>query len=849
MSNNKTQEKSHVKSGSQLSMKLRLLLSSLILYVFALGFNTVFTLIALEKLYVETNVSEFRVIAKDIKRNVENGIYYGKTLKNFTGVEKLLADAKKTLLKKVTRKKKTTIDTEKKLQSEDIIISISTLDGTILHSDNSHLINTKLPESVLPEQTNVGTQNSRIKNSIFKKHNHLYFTTLLLKDRYDNNIGFVTVSFKEKQVKAILEKIIKENSLKVGLIFVGSILLLLILLTGMPMDSIRFSRKKISFVIFFIICSAQIFSSGYMTFIYKDHFIEINKDNSEALTAIVKRDITYLLNQGIRMDHLVKMDVYLGRIIESTPELNDITIYDRNHHPLYRATKTSVTDFQKSKNAYTQWMEATKPLSNTEYNTKEEIYIDNQLKNYISTNTSRTILFKKVLDIAMDSLTVLVISILFLVEMLILVFKYVEKQATQKNIEEIPQGINYGVMRPAVFLLLFGVDISISFIPLHMQKLYIPLLNFSKETIIGLPISIEFMFVGFAILVSGVWLDRRGWHEPFIGGLLLAISGFVYSCLAPDALHFIVSRAIVGLGYGLALMASQGFVITYSDGRTKAQGLAHLFAGIYAGSICGGAAGAMLAERIGFNLTFLFGAIILISVLVYALIFMRNAMVKPQSLAAPVEDITPRPSRAVSNVFQFLSNRIVLSLIFFSSLPGAIAAVGFINYFIPIHLYREGVSQSTIGQVLMIYGICLIYIGPYISKYVDASQDKKRFIFLGCILGSFSFLTFQLLDGLASAMTAILLLGLSSSFVLASQSVYALKLRVTQRLGAGKAIGIFRSTSRVGQMLGPIIFAWLFAATNTNMGITYFGIAYLLTAFIFILLTQRDSSKVITDDS
>jgi len=190
----------------------------------------------------------------------------------------------------------------------------------------------------------------------------------------------------------------------------------------------------------------------------------------------------------------------------------------------------------------------------------------------------------------------------------------------------------------------------------------------------------------------------------------------------------------------------------------------------------------------------------------------------------------------------------VLSLIFFSSLPAAIAAVGFLNYFIPVHLHHIGVSQSTIGQVLMIYGICLIYFGPFLSKYVDAAQDKKRFVFLGCILGSISFLTFHIYDGIVSAMTSILILGLSSSFVLASQSVYALKLTVTQRLGVGKAIGLFRSTSRIGQMLGPIIFATLFSATDINKGITIFGVFYMFTALIFILLTQRDSNQLIVED-
>ena len=207
------------------------------------------------------------------------------------------------------------------------------------------------------------------------------------------------------------------------------------------------------------------------------------------------------------------------------------------------------------------------------------------------------------------------------------------------------------------------------------------------------------------------------------------------------------------------------------------------------------------------------------------------------------------PILEIGKIYNFLSNQTVLSLIFFSSLPASIAVVGFLNYFSPIYLNRIGASQSTIGQILMIYGICLIYFGPLISRYVDASRNKKLYIFLGCTLGSLAFLTFHVLEGIAAAATAILLLGLSSSFVLASQSAFALELGVTRELGEGKAIGIFRSTSRVGQMLGPIVFSSIIMATNINEGITYLGIAYLLSALLFILFTQRNIKAVVLENA
>ena len=91
----------------------------------------------------------------------------------------------------------------------------------------------------------------------------------------------------------------------------------------------------------------------------------------------------------------------------------------------------------------------------------------------------------------------------------------------------------------------------------------------------------------------------------------------------------------------------------------------------------------------------------------------------------------------------------------------------------------------------------------------------------------------------------MLLLGLSSSFVLAAQSAYALELKVTQQLGEGKAIGIFRSTSRIGQMLGPIVFSSVILTMNTRTGLTFLGIAYLLSALLFFLMTQKDYRKAV----
>lgn len=401
------------------------------------------------------------------------------------------------------------------------------------------------------------------------------------------------------------------------------------------------------------------------------------------------------------------------------------------------------------------------------------------------------------------------------------------------------QAQDYRLMRPAIFVFLFGIDLSMAFIPLYMGQMEQDFFGLSENVVMGLPISVEFLCVGVAILLAGVWFDRRGWQEPFYAGLALATLGALYSWMAPDALHFILSRGLIGFGYGLVQLSSHGFVIRNTDKSTKAQGMAHLAAGLYAGSICGAATGAVLAEQFGYEVVFFSGALIITSVVLYSLLILGYPATTPSKTKT-----VPVQHAGKSVLRRFLLDRRVLAAIFFSSMPASIAVVGFLNYFSPVYLDRAGISESTIGQVLMLFGICLALFAPKVGRLIDATENKQRLVLIGSLLGASAFLTFSIWDGLLATTIAILLLGLSNCLVLSAQSVFLLKLDITQQLGEGKAMGIFRSTSRIGQMLGPVIFAWLFLFEDVRIGIIYLGLAYIIIALIFIWLTRRDVNQL-----
>lgn len=823
------------RSGNPL--KLKLILCAFFLLILTLGFNAMFSFGSLDKLYTESVVSNHRIIGETLKKKFENSLYFAKDIRKFTWINPMLVETRRSIIRKIMNINIPGGSAVKPVSDSDISVSVSLPNGQVLFSTHTGLVNTYLPEHARKSYDEIGKEKTSAGTTHCVKHKNSYIITLPVRDSNHYWVATIAMFFDKNPLNIHLKAILLKNIRPLLVILLCSVVLLTFLLhciTPNRIDVENSPKKRIAVTIFVVIGAAQIVFTGLNAHTLKTHYLIIGKHKTEMLATLLQEDLEAFLNRGIDLENLVEKYSWIHELIEFSPELNAITVFDKNQYSLLETKQPQTKPLSTAYRWLSDLLFEKERLLESEFLLPVHSKNSGHIAGYIATSISKNLLAKEIANIVMDAVTMMIISLLLMVELLVFLFLFIRKPRYEEK--ETAESIPYSLMRPATFLILFGIDISISFIPLHMGKLYRPILGLSKDMVMGLPISVEFLFVGLAIFISGMWNDRRGWHEPFLAGLVLAGTGMLYSWAAPDVVHFIISRAFVGIGYGFLLLAAQGFVIAYSDETNRTHAFAQFIAGLYAGSICGGATGALLADRIGYRSVFCIGAFILYGVIGYSLLFMRKAMKRPQSRSSEAPVSTP----VKAHLIPFMKNRIVLSLVFLSSLPASIAAVGFLNYFSPIYLNRLGATQATIGRVLLIYGISLIYIGPYISRHVDASQNKKHYIFMGCVLGSMTFLTFYFLNGLLATIVAALLLGLSSCLIIASQSAYLLKLKVTRNLGDGKAIGIFRASSRVGQALGPIVFSGLIMSTMIENSITQIGLMYLLTAFLFLLMTHRD---------
>lgn len=395
------------------------------------------------------------------------------------------------------------------------------------------------------------------------------------------------------------------------------------------------------------------------------------------------------------------------------------------------------------------------------------------------------------------------------------------------------------VARPVMFAFLFAMALPLGFLPLYARSLVDAAASDAAiALLVALPTAAE-MAAGLAMaLLAGRLIDRRGWLLPAAMGLGVAIVGNLACALAASLWTLTAARALAGLGYGLVWMALQGFVVNLGPPRYRGRNMTALVAGLFAGHMTGAAVGGMLASQAGPRPVFVVGAALVLA----AALALRTLLwpYRGQGGASSVAPVHPLGAAGMPQLGRLLSDRGYVALLLGSVVPFSIAQVGLISYALPLHFDALGASTADVGRVIMLYGFCVIYIGPLLGKATDQSRGWKQWITAGGLVGAGGLLLMQWMPGLWGMTAAVLLLAVASCLAGAAQTPYMLAREQAQRYGAAGATGIMRGADKFGQMLGPLMVGGLFAGLGMSTALVVTGLVYLAGTALFWLLAPAD---------
>ncbi|MCR5302261.1 MAG: MFS transporter [Lachnospiraceae bacterium] len=429
---------------------------------------------------------------------------------------------------------------------------------------------------------------------------------------------------------------------------------------------------------------------------------------------------------------------------------------------------------------------------------------------------------KQMRSVILDLLTVLVTSIFFSVEIVILMTRVITRRTSGE--EQVTTSLYY--IRQISFLFYFASRLSSAFIPIMAKSLFNPFSGMSDNAAAGLPQSAETLLTCSAIFITTLILEKKGWKLPFVAGVVMVAAGTFLSAVSLNLPMFVLARAVVGLGYGFCWMTLRNLSLFGKDSRQQLVGFALLNAGIYAGMNCGASLGAILAQIFGYKFVFVISGVATLLTSLF-IIRMENELLPHRETA---DDSTAKDRQSAGNIISALLFVVLMIA------PACIAA-SFTSYYLPLYFESIGRSVADVGRAQLLYGIVIVFAGPFLSGVIAIFKTRalKRINLIYNLLISVSLFLPGIGSGLLSSFIGSALLGTADSVGFGVQNNYFLALPAVRNMGASRSLSVLSFIKKLIEMAGPLVFAGVMVL-GYQAGIRMLAICFAAMAIAFVVL-------------
>ena len=827
----------------------RIILIATVVLILAQVLNSVLSIASFEKVYRDSLIGQFQIIGSDLKRKIETAVNFGKPIEKFHGI--------KFILKHYMQK-------EENLSG----ISVTLPDGTILYSTDPD--NVKKNIGLLPPPA--FTQNPNIEigahyRFVKRQQAGYYYVTLPI--YYENKkwVGNVSIYFDTNVIARQVNRMIgKSTSYLVALSCAALVVMALLIYAGHWIETKRgypegrrLSTRTKNFIYIGIVLIAALCANTYLNNShFKKSYVDIVNANTATQAKLVKGEVDRILKMGVPIYRLKKMEVLLGDILKNVPECREIKILDSDRMEQFRATR------EKLASVYDPEFNGQKL-----FNVDNAISIELQDRDHVEGHAvfiiNTDLIEQQTMELTIDSLTIIVVSLLFGFEILIFSFiithrtgfiQYEMAQQENRRPSKIAsfdiQRVKYTTLRSTAFIFFFAEYIPLAFLPLFIKDLYeknpIALFGMSKQMVLGLPISAYMLGVTIFVLVAGALLERLSLLRAFMMFGLLLVVGSILSAFSRDVMQLTIFRFISGLGYGGVLVAGITLIIQNTDHSDRTTGFGYWLIGNSTATICAVPIGSVIVQYLGYRTGLLVSASFSVGLIVFVHYLVRRLHMSwmfDRNLPDTAEEVTvtgvtePQPRFKVGDLFCVFKDLNVFAALVFASIPVQIAFIGFLHYAFPLYLDSVGISQANIGRFITVYGLAYIVCVPFVSKWSDRLGNERIFMILGNLIVGLVLISFTFASNVYLILVVIAVVGIGNAFVTATTGSYITLSQEAVKIGAPRLSSVFKTYQKLGTVGGPLLIGMLISMRGYVNAMTAIGAMIIFSLIFFVVLSRR----------
>ena len=390
------------------------------------------------------------------------------------------------------------------------------------------------------------------------------------------------------------------------------------------------------------------------------------------------------------------------------------------------------------------------------------------------------------------------------------------------------QVLRAGDVQYPLFFFIFGVELSRPFFPLFVRDLYDPSLGIDASIAIAMPMSVWVVAMLFTTPLAPTLIRRLGTRNTLLLGMAPTSVGLIATAFATGFVELIAWRCVTAAGFGLVTAAILVRLAITAPERRRALNIGVFVTATGGGSICATAIGGILAERLGYENTFIVGATIVFVAMTITFGFLSSEEGVGTRVGAPAH----RRRLGIYGSPRFMT------FMALSALPSRTVLTGFLFFLVPLYLDSLDFGGAAIGRTMMVYFLVLLVMNQAAALIADRFQNHGMLIVVGGISVAAGCLLFVSTTDALLLACGVALIGLGQSFVMTPQvAVLPTYFRSeTEAFGTGPVTAAFRVVERAGSIAGPLLAGSIVAFAGLQHAGRLLGYGIAVTTLLLALL-------------